>query len=1688
MPSPQDLNPAHRDLRSRRGVASGIASRLGRLAALVTAAVSVDAADSTVVLNEIHYHPASQEASREWVELHNLMSVRMDLSRWRLAGGITFTFPEGTVLPGGGHLVIALQPDALRSIGVSNVVGPFQGRLSNGGERLELRNNNDRLMDAVDYGVDRPWPVAPDGHGPSLAKRNPLLPSAPDTSWRSSQQNEGTPGRTNFPATIPMEPVPLVRSTQSWWVAPLGSTPPVDWTTRPTPPADWTRGIAPFHGGDVPPPPAVSRPIASLFSSGLAQDRTPLPPGTPDPHYRVIASAHSIQPPPPAPALVIEGHPAWMGNDDTSRWLGPITPGTESVAAGTYRYATDFVLTASEATSAEVRVRMAADNRVNSLLLNGVSTGRSWIGFQQWSPEIPIGSGFREGTNTLEFVWANDGNAPNPAGLRVEAQGTATSGADPSGQLASIPRTVYLTTTFVCDPTTVSARLRLTGAVNDGAAFHLNGVEVHRVNLPSGTLSPTTPALAPTQGQGQSLDHWIPPGTLRPGTNLLAVEVHQAEAGLSGAWFDAALTAVEDSTDGLPDLVLNEVSGPGAGFFVELVNPGLEDRRLDQWQIRRTGSTESDYRFPDGTRLGPGRHRLLTRESLGWTPVAGDHLALVPPADDRVADAVVVPDKPEGRFPDGSPEWFRVTRITPGQSNAVELERAVVLDEILYQPPAAGPTTTWVELFNREDRVVDLTGWTLDGGIRFAFPPGTRLLPGAHLVVASDPPALRAEVPGIQVLGPFSGKLSRSGETLLLRDATTNPVDRVAYSDSGRWPSEADGGGSSLELQDPWADNTSPEAWAASRESVPSDWQTVSYRGVATTSSGPTVWKEFIVGLLNDGECLVDDLRVVESPDSGSPVTLLKNGSFETGASAWRFLGNHRNSRVIEDPDQPGNHVLHLVATGPTEHMHNHLETTLVGNRSLVNGREYEVSFRARWLQGNPNLHTRLYFNRIARTTVLSTRRLIGTPGRTNSTRIPNLGPTFRSLTHSPAVPAPGAAIMVQAVAEDPQGVASARVLWSVNGGAWQSKPMMLGASGVVSAEIPGAPRGAVVQFHLEATDGLGATSWAPARGPASRALIPVADGRAQPGPLHNLRVTMTAADTAFLYATTNLMSNERLGSTVISDESEIFYDVGVHLQGSQRGRPEAGRVGLTLRFPPDRLFRGIHRTVSIDRSGGYTGVGGDQDEIVLKHAVQHAGGLPGMYDDLVRIIPPRADLTGPALLILAKYGDVFLDSQFADGSDGDLFKLELIYYPLTTTGGTEGLKLPQPDDIVYVRYSDLGTDPEAYRWFFLRENNRDRDDFSRVEGLWKTLTLSGTALEDSSERVMEVDTWLRTLAFQSLFGMVDTYPYDNPHNFMIYFRPEDGRALPFLWDMDFNFGAGATSPLNRTGANLSRLVALPGNLRRYYGHLLDMIDSTFNVAYLGPWIDHYGGLIGQNFGGIRGFVDARSKFVRSQLPARIPFQVTQPSPENRIISAPQVTLQGRSWFDVKTVWVEGPDQTNQVRWPNLTTWTCNLPLLLGPNRIRIRTLDFNGVATVQEDMTVFGSIPGGGVDADQDGLPDLWERVRGFDPMATGGQDDPDQDGQTNREEYEAGTDPRDSRSRLRVEVLAGSNPLRCRLNAVAGRTYSLVATDQLPGSGWQVVTQVPATTVDRVVELELPPPLEAGPRFYRWVTPQVP
>jgi hypothetical protein len=44
--------------------------------------------DSVVTFNEVHYHPKDSVAESEWLELHNQMAVRIDLSGWQITGGV----------------------------------------------------------------------------------------------------------------------------------------------------------------------------------------------------------------------------------------------------------------------------------------------------------------------------------------------------------------------------------------------------------------------------------------------------------------------------------------------------------------------------------------------------------------------------------------------------------------------------------------------------------------------------------------------------------------------------------------------------------------------------------------------------------------------------------------------------------------------------------------------------------------------------------------------------------------------------------------------------------------------------------------------------------------------------------------------------------------------------------------------------------------------------------------------------------------------------------------------------------------------------------------------------------------------------------------------------------------------------------------------------------------------------------------------------------------------------------------------------------------------------------------------------------------------------------------------------------------------------------------------------------------
>ena len=109
--------------------------------------------------------------------------------------------------------------------------------------------------------------------------------------------------------------------------------------------------------------------------------------------------------------------------------------------------------------------------------------------------------------------------------------------------------TTYLRHAFDADPASIGS-LTLHLQRDDGAVVYLNGTEVFRSNMPAGAVSYVTPALSAVAGADERafVTAGVNPGLLVAGTNVLAVELHQASGTSSDISFDLQLLASSSVT------------------------------------------------------------------------------------------------------------------------------------------------------------------------------------------------------------------------------------------------------------------------------------------------------------------------------------------------------------------------------------------------------------------------------------------------------------------------------------------------------------------------------------------------------------------------------------------------------------------------------------------------------------------------------------------------------------------------------------------------------------------------------------------------------------------------------------------------------------------------------------------------------------------------------------------------------------------------------------------------------------------------------------------------------------------------------------------------------------------------------------------------------------------------------------
>jgi hypothetical protein len=139
-----------------------------------------------VVISEIMYHPVEMEAFdaegrpvldlsadiHEFVEIHNPGTEPISLDGWRIAGGIDYRFPAEAEIGPGAYRVVAKDPARLAAVPeyeleLTDLFGPYEGRLSNRSDRVQLRNALNQIVDAVQYSDSFPWAIGADGMGAS---------------------------------------------------------------------------------------------------------------------------------------------------------------------------------------------------------------------------------------------------------------------------------------------------------------------------------------------------------------------------------------------------------------------------------------------------------------------------------------------------------------------------------------------------------------------------------------------------------------------------------------------------------------------------------------------------------------------------------------------------------------------------------------------------------------------------------------------------------------------------------------------------------------------------------------------------------------------------------------------------------------------------------------------------------------------------------------------------------------------------------------------------------------------------------------------------------------------------------------------------------------------------------------------------------------------------------------------------------------------------------------------------------------------------------------------------------------------------------------------------------------------------------------------------------------------------------
>ena len=1038
----------------------------------------------------------------------------------------------------------------------------------------------------------------------------------------------------------------------------------------------------------------------------------------------------------------------------------------------------------------------------------------------------------------------------------------------------------------------------------------------------------------------------------------------------------------------LRNVVINEFlahTDPPDYDYVELYNHAGQAVDISGCILTDDPATNK-FVIPSGTVIPAGGFVFYSETNMNFRlNAAGETIYLKNPDQSRYLDAVQFGGQENGvatgRWPDGADDFYRLSAKTPGAPNATIRPSDIVINELMYDPISGNDDDQYIELYNRSTNTLNLAGWQLSDAVSFTFPSNVVLAPDGYLVIARNAAHLRTNYSNLTAancLGDFNGKLSHNGKHLALSMpdtvvqtnssgvVATNlihiAVNELTYGSGGRWGQWSAGGGSSLELIDPNANNRLAANWADSDETQKSSWVNIENTGVLDNGQNLDPSIDYAqIGLLDVGECLVDHIEVLPATTG---VNLVLNPDFESGLGNWLLQGDHFRSS-LENSGYASSHSLHIRCSDRIWTGDNSCEMALSAN-SLGSGQTATLRFKARWLHGWPEALLRLNGNWLEATGTLPVPANLGTPGAPNSTYVGNAGPAVYAVTHTPPVPTAGQAVVVTARVHDPDGVQSLNLLYRIDPSQnYTTVPMRddgtggdaIAGDGLFSATIPGQGAGVIVAFYIVAADTKSAATLFPAalnnNAPRRECVVMFGDGNpAGSFGVYHLWVTQTNVTRWINLAD---LSNESHDCTIVNG-TRVIYNCQARFAGSPYHQgfdsPYGNLCHYKWIFPDDDKFLGATSFNKLHQPGNGAGDDTSIQREQLANSFLRALGVPWLNRRYVAVYV-NGRRRGTLMEDAQTPDSDVVKEHFPNDTGGWLYKMQPWFeFVPAPSGYAQGFTNNSWCNLM--PYTTTGGIKKVarYRYNFLsRRTPGSANDFTNVFSLVDAASSHGTPnYVANMENLADMENWMRVFAANHAAGNWDSFGCNNSQNLYGYIGTQGTKYSLLMWDFNIVFGnSGSWGPgqslfsVNGQDPNTQSIYNEPTFRRMYWRALQELINGPLNNS--GPLLDaKYNAFVANGLN-----VENPSTNIKPWLSSASSSITTQLAAENAasfVLKAPTLVnntavLSGTAPVLVKTLLINGVDYP--VTWTSVTGFTITIPLLPGTNQLNVVAVDIHG-------------------------------------------------------------------------------------------------------------------------------------------------